>query len=181
MNFTYELPVGQGHMFGTNMGRVPNAFLGGWQVNGSFTKRSGFPSDISGPGYSTTQYCRCALRPNLKPGGNINPVIGELDHWFDESQFTVVPAGYFGNVGKNTLSGPGLAKFDFSVFKTAPVGEGKNLQFRAEVFNLANHPIFGGPGTSVFDTTGLLTANPGRITRTVSPSRQIQLALKFEF
>jgi carboxypeptidase family protein/TonB-dependent receptor-like protein len=180
-NSSYELPIGKGKPFGANMGTVANAILGGWQVNGTFTKRAGLPKDITGPGYSTNSFCRCALRPNLKPGGNNNPVIGELDHWFDESQFTVVPTGYFGNVGKNTLSGPGLTKLDMSVFKKIAVGESKSLQFRAELFNLPNHPIFAGPNAAVFDTTGQLTANQGRITSTASPSRQIQLALKFEF
>ncbi len=180
-NATYEIPVGQGRKFWTNMGGVANLILGGWQVNGVFTKRAGLPKDIGGPGYSTTQYCRCALRPNLKPGGNNNPVIGELDHWFDTSQFQIVPTGYFGNVGKNTLSGPGLTKMDVSIFKVIPVREGKNLQFRAEFFDLPNHPNFAAPAALVFDTTGRLVDNPGRITSTVSTSRQIQLAVKFEF
>ncbi|MBI3895965.1 MAG: TonB-dependent receptor [Acidobacteria bacterium] len=180
-NFTYEIPVGQGLTFGSNMGNVANTILGGWQVNGTFTKRSGLPRTIGGPGYSTNTFCRCAVRPNLKPGGNTNPVIGELDHWFDETQFLPVAAGYFGNLAKNTLDGPGLTKFDLSVFKGFAIGERKNLQFRAEFFNFANHPVFAGPETSVFETNGRPVDNPGRITRTVGTSRQIQLALKFEF
>ncbi|MBI3894956.1 MAG: TonB-dependent receptor [Acidobacteria bacterium] len=184
-NFTfnagYDIPVGQGKHFGTNMGNIANAILGGWQINGVFTKRAGLPKDIGGAGYSTSQYCRCSIRPNLKPGGNNNPVIGDLDHWFDETQFLPVAAGYYGNVGKNTLTGPGLTKVDFSVFKRFAVGEGRNLQFRTEFFNLPNHANFAAPGASVFDTDGQYVANPGRVTRTVGTSRQVQLALKFEF
>ncbi|MBI3894443.1 MAG: hypothetical protein HY313_00790, partial [Acidobacteria bacterium] len=180
-NFTYEIPVGQGLAFGSNMGSVANAILGGWQINGTFTKRSGLPQTIGGPGYSTNTFCRCDVRPILKPGGNTNPVIGELDHWFDETQFLPVAPGYFGNLAKNTLDGPGLTKFDLSVFKGFAIGERKNLQFRAEFFNFANHPVFAGPGTSVFENNGGPVDNPGRITRTVGTSRQVQLALKFEF
>ena len=180
-NASYEIPVGRGRKFGSNMSAIGNAIIGGWQVNGVFTKRSGLPKDISGPGYSTTQYCRCAPRPLLKPGGNNNPVIGKLDHWFDYNQFQIVPTGYFGNVGKNTLSGPGLTKLDVSIFKQFSVREGKDLQLRGEFFNLPNHPNFAAPSAIVFDTTGRLVDNPGRITSTVGTSRQIQLALKFLF
>ena len=182
LNGSYEIPVGQGKRYGTTMGGIAKVILGGWQVNGLFSKRAGLPLNIGGAGYSTSRYCKtCSLHPNLKPGGNNNPVIGDLDHWFDETQFLPVAPGYFGNVGKNTMTGPGLTKLDLSVFKAFAVGEGKNLQFRAEFFNLPNHANFSGPSASVFDTDGDYVDNPGRITRTVGTSRIIQLALKFEF
>ena len=181
-NFTYEIPVGQGSTFGTNMGNVANAILGGWQINGVFVRRSGLAQTISGAGYSTSsRYCRCTVRPNLKPGGDNNPVLGDLDRWFDPSQFEPVTPGYFGNVGRNTMDGPGLNKLNFSLFKGFTVGEAKNLQFRAEFFNLTNHPNFAAPSGGVFNTRGGINENLGRITRTVTTSRQIQLALKFEF
>ena len=181
-NATYELPIGQGHAFGGNMGTVANAILGGWQINGIFTKRSGLPVNLTGGGYSTSTYCRtCSVRPNLKPGGDNNPVIGDLNHYWDETQFERVQPGYFGNLGRNTLDGPGLTKMDFSVFKAFPMGEAKNLQFRAEFFNLPNHPSFAAPSSAVFQTNGTLAPNLGRIQKTTGTSRLIQLALKFEF
>ncbi|MSO21262.1 MAG: hypothetical protein EXQ56_12555 [Acidobacteria bacterium] len=70
---------------------------------------------------------------------------------------------------------------DFSVFKAFAVGEGKSLQFRAEFFNLPNHPNFAGPSMAVFETNGRRVDNPGRITKMVATPRQIQLALKLEF
>ncbi|MBI3896364.1 MAG: TonB-dependent receptor [Acidobacteria bacterium] len=181
-NYTYELPIGQGRTFGANLGGVGNAILGGWQFNGIISGRSGLPSNISGGGYSTSNYCRtCSVRPNLKPGGDNNPVIGDINHWFDETQFTLVTPGYRGNLGKNTLSAPGSFRMDFSVFKAFQLGEAKSLQFRAEFFNLPNHPNFGGPSTGVFDTNARPVATPGRITSTNGNPRLIQLALKFEF
>ena len=181
-NYTYELPVGQGRSFGANMGRVANAIVAGWQINGVFRTRSGLPGGISGPGFQANNYCRlCSSRPNLKPGGNNNPVIGDINHWFDETQFELVKPGYFGNVGENTLSGPRQTTMDFSVFKAFPMGENRNLQFRAEFFNLPNHPNFSQPSASVFDSNGVVVASPGRITKTNGNSRLIQLALKFEF
>ena len=179
---TYELPVGQGRLLGGNLGRVANTLLAGWQVNGIFSARSGLAGTIGGAGYSPTSYCRtCALRPNLKPGGNNNPIVGEVSRWFDETQFEVVPRGYFGNVGKNTLTLPKLVRLDFSVFKAFPVSEGKRLQFRAEFFNLPNHPNFAAPDGGVFRTDGSPNPTVGKITSTVGTSRQIQLALRFEF
>jgi carboxypeptidase family protein/TonB-dependent receptor-like protein len=182
VNYTYELPFGQGRAFGGGAGKTANALLSGWQINGVFRGRSGLPGGISGPGYQSNNYCRnCVVRPNLKAGGNNNPVIGDVNHWFDETQFEVVPAGYFGNVGANTLSGPKQVAMDFSVFKAFPVGEERNLQFRAEFFNIANHPNFSQPSGAVFDTNAVVVAAPGKISTTNGPSRQIQLALKFEF
>jgi carboxypeptidase family protein/TonB-dependent receptor-like protein len=182
INYSYQLPIGPGRSFGKNMGKTANAILGGWQVNGIITARSGLPSTISGGGYSVNSFCRsCTVRPNLKPGGNNNPVTGDIDHWFDETQFTTVTPGYFGNVGKNTLTGPSLTKVDFSVFKMFPLSESRNLQLRAEFFNIPNHPNFPAPSGSVFTTTGAVVTDVGRITQTTSPSRQVQLALKFEF
>ncbi len=181
-NFNYDIPVGQGSTFGTNMGGVSQAILGGWQINGAFTARAGLAQTIGGTGYSTSsRYCRCTVRPNLIPGGDNNPVLGDLDRYFDPSQFEAVEPGYFGNVGRNTLDGPGLSKMNFSVFKGFAVSEGKNLQFRAEFFNLANRANFAAPSGGVFNTRGGTNENLGRITSTVTTSRQIQFALKFEF
>ncbi|MBI3895656.1 MAG: TonB-dependent receptor [Acidobacteria bacterium] len=181
-NYTYELPVGSGRAIGSNMGKVADTILGGWQINGIFTARSGLPTTITGAGYSPASFCRtCELRPTLKPGGDNNPVIGDVTRWFDETQFEVVPQGYFGNVGRNTLSIDNLSKVDLSVFKSFHVSERANLQFRAEFFNLPNHPNFGGPDSAVFRTDGSLNPNVGRIRRTIGTSRQIQLGVKIDF
>jgi hypothetical protein len=181
-NYTYDLPVGAGRTFGSDMGGVANALLGGWQLNGVITMRSGLPVTIGGGGYSTNNRCRtCRISPNLKPGGDLNPVTGDINHWFDETQFEVVRTGYYGNVGINTMDGPKSVKVDFSVFKVFPMGEARNLQFRAEFFNLPNHPNFSAPAAGVFDNNGVVNPDVGLIDTTNGISRQVQLALKFEF
>ena len=188
LNYTYELPIGQGRYFGSNMGRTANLIFGGWQINGIVSARSGLPVTITGGGYNVSNFCRsCSIRPLLKPGGNNDPVTGNINDWIDESQFLPVrppnvPAlGYFGNLGRNTLSGPRQTKVDFSIFKVFPVAEEKSLQFRAEFFNLPNHPNFAGPSAAVFTNTGAVSPTLGIIDQTLGTSRQIQLALKFEF
>jgi hypothetical protein len=91
-----------------------------------------------------------------------------------------------GNSGRNTLIGPGLTNLDFSIFKNnyiKRVSEDFNVQFRAEIFNIMNHANFGPPtvgdgNTDIYDGTGTANSIAGTLVRTVTPERQIQLALK---
>ena len=92
-------------------------------------------------------------------------------------------ANLHGNLGRNTLIGPGVSKLDFSVFKNNPVkriSESFNVQFRAEVFNVLNHTNFSSPtdNLNVFDQNGQPVDSAGLITSTQTSSRQIQFALK---
>lgn len=181
MSYSYELPMGTGRYFGRNMGKAADIVVGGWQINGIFSARSGLPVPLNGGGYSPSSYCRtCIIRPNLSPGGK-NTVVGQVNNWYDVTQYTTVRAGYFGNLGKNVLSGPDVVKIDFSIFKNFAVSEGKSLQFRAEFFNLPNHPNLGRPDPQVFQTNGRVNTTAGRIQNTTGTSRQVQFALKFEF
>jgi hypothetical protein len=96
------------------------------------------------------------------------------------------PVGELGNVGRNTLTGPGFWDVDFSAMKNTKIKESVNLQFRAEMFNVFNHANWGLPNAQVFvqtPGTGGGTYNPiaGRITTLASPMRQIQFALKLIF
>jgi hypothetical protein len=100
-----------------------------------------------------------------------------------------------GNVGRNTLIGPGVTSLDFSVFKNTRIkriSENFNVQFRAEIFNILNHPNFGVPSTTgdantdIFDGTGASQSPAnggiaGQLVRTTVSERQIQFALKFIF
>ena len=102
----------------------------------------------------------------------------------------IQPAGFFGDVGRNTLSGPGLASLDFSLLKNIPVSsvfEDFRIQFRAEFFNVLNHSNFrpprsGGPsGVRPVNRLGETVLSSARLTQTATTSRQIQLALKILF
>ena len=106
-------------------------------------------------------------------------IIGSVDRWFDTSVFTAV--NRFGSLGRNVIIGPGFSNVDFSVIKNTRITETASLQFRAEAFDVFNHPSFGQPGRIVG------TAAFGRITNTRFPtgdsgsSRQLQFALKLMF
>jgi hypothetical protein len=126
--------------------------------------------------------------PDLVPGMSTNPILGDPARYFDPSSFVLQPAGFYGNLGRNTLIGPGLAKADFSLNKRFPVTERLGLELRAEAFNLFNHPNFSIPSqravfSGVNSTTGLgiPVASAGLITTTQTSSRQLQLGLKVIF
>lgn len=149
------------------------------------------------------------LRANLKPGGNNNPVLGGPDKYFDSSQFlpsvcqgsvycgtvgvdkngnpVFVPdeskgyaPGYFGTVGRGTLTSPGIATLDFSLLKRFAITERHKVQFRADFFNLFNRPNFGEPDANVF-VNEVPNDKAGRISDTRGSARQIQLGLRYTF
>ena len=177
--YSYELPIGR------NLTGVAGKLLGGWDISGIVTLNSGLPTS------ATLFFDRAAglwagtinaVRPDLKPGRSKNPVLGDPAQWFDPSAFELQPEGYFGNAGRNTIIGPGLTNFDFSLVKNTPWGESKNLQFRAEFFNIFNHPNFFEPDPNIFTSaTSGINPTAGRVSSTASTSRQIQFGLKFTF
>jgi hypothetical protein len=175
-SFDYELPLGRGRRF-LNQSRAMDLALGGWHVGGIVTFRSGFYfSPLMGYDPSNTG-SNGLLRTDRVANGNLPSDQRNPDLWFDTNAFPV-PTGYtFGNAGKNILEGPGGATADISVRKVFALTERTNLEFRAESFNLFNHPTFAQPDNYITDGPGAA----GVITATVIPQRQIQLSLKLRF
>jgi len=101
--------------------------------------------------------------------------------------FALQPVNTRGNLGRNTLIGPGLANSDFALDKVWRLRESLRLQFRGEVFNFVNHPNFAVPsGRTAFTGVAangapVIAPDWGRITRTVTTSRQVQFGLKLSF
>ena len=160
--------------------------LGGWQLNGIATVMSGTPftvfdsNDVSEQGSAPEITGFSANRPNLVAGQNPNSGPKTPAAWLNANAFQQItpnpnsPVQQFGTAGRNIAQGPGYADWDFSAFKNIPVAEGKAFQFRAEFFNLLNHPNFRLPDSDISSPTfnQILTALPPRL---------IQLALKFNF
>lgn len=173
-NFTYDIPLAK------NLTGFAKAVLDGWQANGITTLSSGQPFTVVWSGNRARTYPGSTRsRPNLRAGANPNPILGGPDRYFDPTAFEAQPAGFTGTLGRNSLIGPGLANTDFSLVKSVHFGEGRNLQFRTEVFNIFNRANFGLPLRVVFDTQGNRISSAGQIKNTVTPSRQIQFGLKF--
>jgi hypothetical protein len=178
---SYELPFGPGKRLLAHPGRVSARLAGGWQVNGIATFLSGFPftpqvgSNRSGDGDT-----RNPDRPSLNPSFTGTVLQREPNQWFDPNAFVLPVAGTYGNLGRGTFTGPGLADVDLSLFKNTRVSEKANLQFRAEFFNLLNRANFGAPNPIVF-AGGAISPSAGLITTTATTSRQIQFGLKLVF
>ena len=87
------------------------------------------------------------------------------------------PTPTFGNNSRTEpqLRGPGVNNFDFSVFKGVNIDERRRVEFRAEFFNLFNHPNFANPGTT------LGTTSFGVISSSLLPPREVQLGMRFQF
>lgn len=175
-NFTYDVP------FAKNWSGIAKDLFDNWQVNSITTLSSGQPFTVVSSGNRARTYPGSTRsRPNLRPGANPNPVLGGPDLYFDPMAFEAQPAGFVGNAGRNSIIGPGLANTDFSLIKSIRFGEGRQLQFRSEVFNIFNRANFGIPLRVLFDTQGNRIGSAGQIKNTVTPSRQIQFGLKFMF
>jgi hypothetical protein len=117
-------------------------------------------------------------------GGGIIPA-GQKLHtpnlWFDPCAFVLPASGTFGNLGRNTIIGPGLATMDFSLIKSTKLTERIGLQFRTEGFNIFNHPNFRIPQSSAVFAGNTYSPSAGVIQNTATSSRQIQFGLKLTF
>jgi outer membrane receptor protein involved in Fe transport len=158
--------------------------LGNWQFNGIATVQSGTPftvfdsTDVSLQGSAPEISGFSSNRPNLVGDPNSGPRTAQ--DWFSKAAFQQVipdpnsPVQQFGNEGRNVVQGPGFANWDFSAVKNIRVTEGKELQFRGELFNFLNHTNLRLPNSDISSPTF------GEIHSDMGP-RVIQLALKFLF
>ncbi|MCL5742520.1 MAG: TonB-dependent receptor [Acidobacteria bacterium] len=176
-NFSWDL---------SGRGRTPLArALGGWQLHGIFQVQTGNPFS------PTVGFDRARLLPGsgdqsqrpdfaANTGGEV--ILGDPQMYFNPLAFALPPAGMYGNLGRDTLTGPGLAMADLAIHKVIRLRERHALNLRLEVFNAINHPNFQVPSeTQLFDSGLHRVASAGRITETSTSSRQIQLAAKWVF
>ena len=196
----YDLPFGKGKHFGSTWSGATNAILGNWQLNVIQRATSGFPlfvvdsGDGSGVFFSynggTYQRPNQVGDPNRagavagNPGCAAPSRIHTIENWFNPCAFAQAPSGELGTAARAPVYGPRFVNTDFSVIKGFPLSfrEGMNLQFRAEFFNLFNHPQFylGGAGGSGEQDINA-GATFGVINNTVNNARLIQFALKLNF
>ena len=235
-NFLYEVPFGTGKKFGSSSGPLTKGVLGGWEVSSLVNARSGLPIDIeivrpalvyrnnttggitskpvvTGGVVQTTPVVnvpgggqsRNVARPDLVPG--VDPYIhngGWL--YINPAAFAMPAPGTYGNLRRNALRGPNMYQLDLTLAKKFPINETKNIEFRAECYNILNHPEYQVPGYNTVsgsqvrlaDATGVIQpgqpytaaaagGNFGAFTQTISntvgsgTNRQFQLALRLNF
>jgi hypothetical protein len=184
----YELPFGKGKKWGSSWKGAANAIGGGWELTVIEKATSGFPifiadsDNTSGAGLTNANF-ESLIRPNQI----CNPVLSNptLHEWFNPNCFQQPAPGELGNASRTPagLSGPRFVNTDFSLIKHFVPREGMRLDFRAEFFNLLNHPQYGAPGYNG-NAYGADFASPSTmavINYTVNNPRLIQFGLKLAF
>jgi Carboxypeptidase regulatory-like domain len=189
MNVTWAVP------FASGLTGPAGAVLGGWNLSGIWTMRSGNPLTV----FVQTNRSRSQWNPSRGPGigqdrpsyapgyGPGNAVLGRVDQWFDPAAFVLQPAGTFGNTGRGDFTGPNLRTLDVSLMKTArwaALGRNGRLEIRVEAFNVLNRANLGVPELRAFAGTRdgeAPISTFGRITTTVTSARQVQLGIRAVF
>jgi hypothetical protein len=182
----YELPIGKGKKVDVQNPFV-NAIAGGWEIGSIITLQTGFAltvtqsGDPSNTGGQFDRPIATGASPNLARGTQ------DPQRFFNIMAFSRTPDGSFGNVGRNTLTSPGIIGWDFIAMKNfqMPYAEKHRLQFRFEGFNFPNHPNWGNPDTNLnsgaVDAATGLGRNFGTITGIRGNMRQLQMALRYTF
>lgn len=156
------------------------ALLNGWQLSGIARLWAGRPFDVT----LSQDVAQIGTSQNQRPDV-INDTRGPrtVEQWFNINAFARPAQGGFGNMGRNSLRGPGVHKWDLSLFKNFQLSEHTRLQFRSEFFNAFNHPSFGMPAASLQVTANGVNPNAsnfGKIADT-RDARVLQFALKLYF
>ena len=116
----YDLPFGRGQKFGSSAEGIRNTLISGWSTNSIVTLQSGFPfTPQLSYNPSNDGDTRNPVRPFINPNFSGPIILGNPTQWYNPNAFLAPPAtgGFFGNLGRNTLIGPGLATWDFSAMK----------------------------------------------------------------
>jgi len=175
---TYQLPVGRGRQFLNSKGPWVDELAGGWDLSTIITTQSGTPftvtsaSDFSNTGSGNPRPDRSCRGIGKKSNSN----------WFDQSCFSTAALAAaladgtprFGNSGRNILTSPGFVEIDASLIKRFSILDKANTEFRAEFFNMLNHPNFALPGSTIGSSSAGIISN-------ASAGREIQLGLKLAF
>lgn len=176
LSYIYELPFGPGRPYLSEVNSsVGRKLLEGWNISGIVTLASGHP-------FTTNLLVNNSGRPDVDPDRpdlvgdpNLPSSQRSPERWFNTSAFALPPPGTFGNTGRNIVIGPGTTNVDFAIHKVTRLGGEKHiLEFRAEFFNIFNHPNFNLPDRF------LGSATFGRVLSAKDP-RDIQFGLKYTF
>ena len=178
LGYVYELPFGKAKKWATSGASA--AILGNWQLNGLFAAVSGAPFTVTASGSSLNMPGNLQTADLVKPTVEKLGFVGDDGTFFDTTAFSRPTGARFGNVGRNTVRGPGTVNTDLSLYRTFRVKEKLDIQFRAESFNLSNTPHFSNPNGNAN------SSNFGRILSTSSSSgmgrsREFRFGLRLGF
>jgi outer membrane receptor protein involved in Fe transport len=175
LDWVYQLPFGKGRHFGSTWNGFENAILGGWEVTGILSATSGSPinvtleDDIANIGARSIEQ-----RPNAV-GAQYAGAHSLTGLWMNPAAYAIPAAYTFGNLGRNTVIGPGFAQLDFGGYKNFRLTERLGMQFRAEIFNITNRVNFGNPNSD------LNSSSFGQISGLAGAPLEAQFGLKVLF
>jgi hypothetical protein len=197
----YQLPVGKGKKYGSNMNPVANAIVGGWDLAPILTWHSGYAMTLQNGWYDPSQTGGLGSyfgdeRPDctgpVQYSKKADPTVPGYD-WFSPGTFLGPKVGTFGNCGVGTVRGPGLFLLDLGIHKDFQINESMRIEFRTEFLNTFNNVVFSAPNLNCGNYFAPSTSNPlstptnlacgstlGLITGSQS-ERNVQFALKFYF
>ncbi len=171
-SFTYDLPIGKGRHF--NPSGIVGAILGDWELAGVIQLQSGIPLAVT----QATNFNAFAgfgtQRPNLVADANLPSSERTTSRFFNTTAFTVAPQFTIGTSSRNPVRGPQYRNADVALIKRTYFDEVRNIEFRAEVFNLTNTPPLGAPNV-VLGSAGFGSIN------SAGDPRVIQFGLKLNF
>jgi hypothetical protein len=168
-NFIYDLPA-----------PIRSPAFRGWKISGIVRMWTGQPGDVT----MSSDVAQIGATQNQRPD-----VIADtrgprtVEEWVNRNAFARPRTGTFGNMGRNSIRGPGVNKWDLALFKMFQVSEKARLQFRGEFFNAANHPNFTTIGTTLNTTAAGVNPNINSfdVVTGTRDSRVVQLALRLYF
>ena len=189
-NFTasavWLVPIGKGHRVGTSP--LMNSLLGGWQLSGIGTARTGLPGTVtlSRSASALPDGINSSQRPDMVPGQPLYPTNQTPDLWLNPYAFTTPANGQWGNAGRNNVRMPGIWAVDTSIEKRFPVNERVAVSFRADVFNIFNRGQIGKPNLKWTDpaqgtTFGAITSPYTLAAVGTGTPRQMQFMLRLSF
>ena len=179
-----ELPFGEGKPLAT--GGLAKLLFGGWQLNGIFSSYSGTPFTVTASGTSLNAVANLQTADQVKDEVEILGGTGPGQSYFDPLAFRSVTDVRYGNVGLNSLRGPGFVNLDLGLFREFRVRD-LQIQFRAEAFNATNTPHFNNPGANVsamrLNADGTVNSLGGytEITSARPDERQVRLGVRVAF
>jgi hypothetical protein len=171
LSAVYEIP-GLGH------GRAVQSLTRNWRASTLYQVQSGFPFTISVYGDTAnagTVVGENPIRANYTGQPVFGPGTGNTNAWFNPAAFATPAAYTFGNLGRNTVYGPGMQTMDVAMTRSFAVAERVRLEMRAEAFNALNHSNLGTPNRFVN------TPQFGTITEASTPGREFQLSARLSF
>lgn len=192
----WQVPIGKGHNLLGNANKVVSGVLGGWQLAGVGTARSGLPLNvtISRSALALPDQINSSQRPNIVPGESLYPTDQSPSDWLNVAAFSVPANGTWGDAGRDVVRAPGHWQMDVALEKRMPVTERLAFTFRAEAFNFLNVAQLGNPVMTLSSKAGsngqlvLVPGNFGLINGAFSTTptgsgtpREIELSLRLDF